>query len=151
MQRGIDAPIWADAGAHYPVLLYSHGLTGSPLSSEYTQTIALYASYGYVVVAPFHGDARFADLSIGDFSDLRRLFLNNGYRQAIEMQAMRAVGLQGALDRLVAYLWPGNVRQLINVVEQVQNLCKTKVVQITSVLLQRSSGTSHFIRKCSAL
>ena len=53
--------IWAEPAARYPVLLYSHGLMGSPLSGEYLQTIVLYATFGFVVVAPFHADGRFAD------------------------------------------------------------------------------------------
>jgi predicted dienelactone hydrolase len=102
MQRGTDPPIWNDPGARYPVLLYSHGMTGSPLSDEYLQTGIAFASYGYVVVAPFHGDGRFANLSLSDFQDLTQLVFNNGYRKAIEMQAMRPVGLRAALDRLLA-------------------------------------------------
>jgi hypothetical protein len=102
MQRGTDPPIWADPNARYPVLLYSHGLTGSPLSSEYTLTIAFFASYGYVVVAPFLGVGRFADLQISDLSDLTRLLFEGGYREAIELQAMRPEGLKFALDRVLA-------------------------------------------------
>ena len=102
MQRGSEPPLWADANARYPVLLYSHGLSGSPLSGEYLQTITLFASYGYVVVAPFHGDGRFADVTIDGLSDLVRLFFRGGFREDVELQAVRPLSLQSALDALLA-------------------------------------------------
>ena len=102
MQRGSEPPLWADANARYPVLLYSHGLAGSPLSGDYLQTITSFASYGYVVVAPFHGDGRFSDVTIDGLSDLAHLIFGNGFRQAIEMQAIRPLSLQSALDALLA-------------------------------------------------
>lgn len=38
-----------------------------------------------------------------------------------------------ALERLVAYDWPGNIRQLLNVVEQCCVLCTTSLVPVTLV------------------
>ncbi len=35
MQQGAQPPIFADANARWPVLLFSHGLVGSPISSDY--------------------------------------------------------------------------------------------------------------------
>ena len=35
MQRGADAPIWSDPNVHWPVLVFSHGLAGSPISNDY--------------------------------------------------------------------------------------------------------------------
>jgi len=102
MQRGSEPPLWADANARYPVLLYSHGLSGSPLSSAYLQTITLFASYGYVVVAPFHGDGRFADVSIDGLADVVHLLFGDGFRQDVEMQAIRPLSLQSVLDALLA-------------------------------------------------
>jgi hypothetical protein len=37
MQRGGEAPIFASDGDRYPVLLFSHGLSGSPLSGDYIE------------------------------------------------------------------------------------------------------------------
>ncbi len=102
MQRGSEPPLWADANARYPVLLYSHGLSGSPLSGDYLQTITMFASYGYVVVAPFHGDGRFADVTIDGLSDLVQLFFSGGFREVVELQAIRPLSLQSALDALLA-------------------------------------------------
>ncbi len=69
MQQGSQPPIFADANALWPVLLFSHGLVGSPISSDYIAALTVLASYGYVVVAPFHGDPRFTDVSIDNLSD----------------------------------------------------------------------------------
>ena len=102
MQRGSEPPLWADANARYPVLLYSHGLSGSPLSGDYLHTITLFASYGYVVVAPFHGDGRFADVSIDGLSDLVQLFFSGAFQEVVELQAIRPLSLQSALDALLA-------------------------------------------------
>ena len=65
MQTGSDAPLFADASARYPVVAFSHGYRGSPISSDdYISALSAFASYGYVVIAPFHGDLRFSDLKI---------------------------------------------------------------------------------------
>jgi predicted dienelactone hydrolase len=69
MQTGNQAPIF-DAAARYPVLLFSHGLTGSPISVITSTPSRVFASWGYVVVAPFHGDLRFADVKLENFSDI---------------------------------------------------------------------------------
>ena len=64
MQRGGEAPILPDATSRWPVLAFSHGYGGSPLSDDHIEAVAVFASHGYIVVAPFHGDPRFALLSI---------------------------------------------------------------------------------------
>src|SRR3954453_8128817 len=69
MQQGAQTPIWPDATTHWPLLVFSHGLTGSPLSGDYLDALTTFASFGYVVVAPFHGDFRFADLKVEDLND----------------------------------------------------------------------------------
>ncbi len=103
MQRGTDKPLWADAAFHYPVILYSHGLDGSPLSDGYLDTIVRFASYGYVVAAPFHGDSRFADVQLDGLTDLVNLFLRGGFDQLIEMQALRPHSLRVLLDTLLSH------------------------------------------------
>jgi len=42
-------------GGPYPVILFSHGAGGSP--GTYLNTLKLWASRGYVVIAPFHDDS----------------------------------------------------------------------------------------------
>ena len=59
MQTGSAPPLFADNSARYPVVAFSHGYSGSPLSSDYISALSVFASYGYVVIAPFHGDLRF--------------------------------------------------------------------------------------------
>jgi hypothetical protein len=70
MQRGAEAPIFPAGGLPWPVLLFSHGLSGSPLSGDYIEVVKYFASHGYVVVAPFHGDLRFADIELDSFRDV---------------------------------------------------------------------------------
>ena len=96
MQRGAQPPIFASATLRWPVLLFSHGLTGSPISSSYLTALTALASYGYVVVAPFHGDSRFADVKIENLADGFYAALH--LRSYVEMQAMRPLSLARALD-----------------------------------------------------
>ena len=100
MQRAGDAPIFADAAVHYPVLLFSHGLTGSPISGDYIGALRLFASWGYVVVAPFHGDTRFANVKLESFSDDLYALLH--IKEFVAMQAVRPLSLSLALDAVLA-------------------------------------------------
>ena len=100
MQRGAAPPIWPDDTTRFPVLLFSHGLMGSPLTPEYLAALTYLASYGFVVVAPFHGDPRFADIQIDNLSDLIYAALH--FPNYTEMQAIRALSAAAALDVLVA-------------------------------------------------
>ena len=100
MQRGGEAPIFADASARYPILLFSHGLTGSPLSGDYINAVRLFASWGYVVVAPFHGDLRFANIKLDSFSDYFYALVN--IKEFVAMQAVRPVSLSLSLDAVLA-------------------------------------------------
>ena len=109
MQSAAEAPLWADASARHPVLLFSHGLAGSPLSDDGHLTVLLWlASHGYVVAAPFHGDPRIADLQIDDLGDavafVRKL------DDAVAMQALRPLALAATLDLLLAHpQWRDNL------------------------------------------
>ncbi len=101
MQRGSDAPLLADPAAQYPLLVFSHGLQGSPLSSDYLMALTIFASNGYVVAAPFHGDARFAIVqpeSLNDFA-----YLLTHLRDFNAMQALRPLSLSATLDVLLAH------------------------------------------------
>ena len=101
MQRGAEPPWFAAGNARYPVLLYSHGLSGSPLSGDYVEAVKLFASHGYVVVAPFHGDLRYADIDLDSFADIVYALLK--YRTFVAMQAARPLSLALALDALLAH------------------------------------------------
>jgi len=57
MQRGAEGPPVARRDDALPVLLFAHGFGGSPISNDYIAAVSVFASYGYVVAAPFHGDS----------------------------------------------------------------------------------------------
>ena len=99
MQRGAEPPIFPSGAARFPVLLFSHGLSGSPLSGDYVEAMKFLAGHGYVVVAPFHGDLRFADLDLDGFEDAFYALLN--YKTFVAMQAVRPLSLSSALDAVL--------------------------------------------------
>jgi predicted dienelactone hydrolase len=100
MQRGSEAPLFADAAARYPLLLFSHGYGGSPLSDDYIDPIMVFASFGYVVAAPFHGDPRVADLVPESLNNL--FYLLTHLDNFIAMQALRPLALSATLDLLLS-------------------------------------------------
>jgi dienelactone hydrolase len=101
MQRGAEPPLWPDAGTRYPILLFSHGYIGSPLSNDYINALSILASFGYVVVAPFHGDPRFTDTSLDSVGDV--FYLLTHLTDFIAMQALRPLSLSASLDLLLAH------------------------------------------------
>lgn len=108
MQTGSDAPLFADASAHYPVVVFSHGYSGSPLSSDYISALSVFASYGYVVIAPFHGDVRFSDLRIDTLSDV--IVLLSHLSNFTALQALRPLSISAALDLILAHpQWQGHI------------------------------------------
>ncbi len=100
MQTGAAPPVFPDPAARYPVLLFSAGLGGSPLSNDYIAALEVFASYGYVVVAPFPGDARIADIRLEDFRDVVYALLN--FKSFVAMQSLRPLTLELALDQVLA-------------------------------------------------
>jgi len=100
MQRGAQPPIFAEDRARYPVLLFSHGFGGSPISSDYIEALKVFASHGYVVVAPFHGDSRIVDVRIDSLDELLRALLD--FPNYTAMQAIRPRALSAALDVVLA-------------------------------------------------
>ncbi len=101
MQRGAEPPLWPDASTRYPVLLFSHGYIGSPISNDYVSALATLASFGYVVTAPFHGDPRFTDTNLESIDDYIYLFTH--LTDFIAMQALRPLSLSATLDLLLAH------------------------------------------------
>ena len=98
MQTGSDPPLFADNSTRYPVVTFSHGYSGSPLSSDYISALSVFASYGYVVIAPFHGDLRFSDLRIDNLGDVIDLFPLSNFTA---LQALRPLSISKALDRVL--------------------------------------------------
>lgn len=101
MQSGAQPPLFADAGARYPLIAFSHGLRGSPLSADYLKVLKWLASHGYVVAAPFHGDPRIADLTVDSLGDAVTLLAN--LEDLVAMQAVRPLAMSATLDLLLAH------------------------------------------------
>ena len=104
MQTGDEAPLFTDASARYPVVAFSHGYKGSPISSDdYMRALTVSASYGYIVIAPFHGDLRFSNLSLNDLQlqDLYDLGVTTTNFTA--MQALRPLAISAALVLVLAH------------------------------------------------
>ncbi len=100
MERAGDAPIWSDGVTRFPLIVYSHGLGGSPLSNDYLSSILRFVSHGYAVAAVFHGDPRFSRVRLEDLGDYWYAVRN--FSELVEMQAIRPLSVVGALDRLLA-------------------------------------------------
>ncbi len=100
MQRGSDAPLWPDATTRYPVLIFSHGYRSSPLSNDHLYAMTVFASFGYVVAAPFHADATFSDLKLEDFGDVFSLLTH--LENFLAMQALRPLALSATIDLMLA-------------------------------------------------
>ena len=108
MQTGSDPPLFADPVARYPVLAFSHGYSGSPLSNDYISALSVFASYGYVVIAPFHGDVRFSDLRIDNLGDA--IALASHLDNFTALQALRPLSISAALDIVLAHpQWQGHI------------------------------------------
>jgi dienelactone hydrolase len=101
MQRGSEAPILPDEGTRWPLLLFSHGYGGSPLSNDYLEAIRVFASHGFVVAAPFHGDPRYALLSFDDLGSVIQSIAN--FERYTAMQATRPVSASATLDLLLQH------------------------------------------------
>jgi predicted dienelactone hydrolase len=86
--------------ARLPLIVYSHGLTGSPISSGYVEVMVQLAAHGFMVAAPFHGDPRFSRVRIEDISDF--FYLLRDFDRVVELQLMRPVALKAMTDYLLA-------------------------------------------------
>ncbi len=108
MHAGPDAPLFADNSARYPMLAFSHGYGGSPISGDYLSGLKILASYGFVVVAPFHGDFRFTNLRVDDLADAITLLAHLSDFTAL--QALRPLSVSAALDLVLANpQWQGHI------------------------------------------
>ena len=83
-----------------PLVVYSHGLGGSPISSGYVQSMVQLAAQGYMVAGVFHGDPRFSTIRVADLSQLVNVVLN--FDRLVEMIMVRPLSLKIMLDKLLA-------------------------------------------------
>ena len=104
MQTGDEAPIFTDEAVRYPVVAFSHGYKGSPISSDhYMKAMTVSASYGYVVIAPFHGDLRFANLNLDDLQLQDLIDLGVTTTNFTAMQALRPLAISAALNLVLEH------------------------------------------------
>jgi hypothetical protein len=82
-----------------PLIVYSHGLGGSPLGKGYLEVMVALASQGFMISGVFHADARIALVKIEDLDDLA--FTLAYFPLIVEMQAMRPFALKAMTDRLL--------------------------------------------------
>ena len=118
MQRAGEAPILppqaciaifpppADCGK-WPMLVFSHGLASNPVDGKSIDFLVRLASYGYVVAAPFHGDARFSRVRFDDFSDV--FYLLRNFDNITEMQALRPLAIKSTIDLMLTHPQFANV------------------------------------------
>jgi dienelactone hydrolase len=100
MQRAGQTPAFAETATAYPLIVYSHGVGGSPLEGPHLAAITRHASHGYIVLAVFHGDGRFATTDIQEMLNLTYLF--SSFPQLIEQQALRPLAVKAAIDAILA-------------------------------------------------
>lgn len=85
----------------WPMLVFSHGLAGSPVDGKSIDFLVRLASYGYIVAAPFHGDGRFSRLQVNTLNDLEYIVRN--FALIVEMQAMRPFSVKAVIDLMLAH------------------------------------------------
>jgi predicted dienelactone hydrolase len=108
MQRGSEAPLLADPTTRFPLLLFSHGYGGSPISGDYVDVLLVLASFGYVVAAPFHGDPRFSELRLDNLNDF--FYLLTHLQDFTAMQALRPLSMSATIDLLLSDpQWSGHL------------------------------------------
>jgi hypothetical protein len=95
------SPALPPGPAKLPMVVFSHGLSGSPISSGYVSAMTDLASYGFLVGAVFHGDPRFSRVRIEDLGDV--LYLLRDFDKFVEMELMRPLSLKAMVDVLLAH------------------------------------------------
>ncbi len=83
-----------------PMIVYSHGLTGSPISKGYVDVLVQLAAQGFMVAGIFHGDPRFSRVRVEDLSDA--FYLLGNFDRVVEMELMRPLSLKTLTDVLLA-------------------------------------------------
>jgi len=110
MQRAGQVPIFAPQACpilslatgcgRWPLMMFSHGLAGSPVDGKSVDFLVRMASYGYIVAAPFHGDKRFSRVRIEDLGDIVYVILN--FDRIVELQALRPLSMKAVVDLMLA-------------------------------------------------
>ena len=158
MQRGTEAPILPDVPdetGRWPVILFSHGYAGSPIEQEYFNAQLTLASYGWVTVAPFHGDLRWSLLGFeAIFED--GIEAETLWRDYVAMQAIRPTTASAMLDMLTTNpQWNG----LLNLVaisgfgisQGGETMMLLGGAALTTTVFQDSKQVTHDARLSSAV
>ncbi len=85
----------------FPLVVFSHGLAGSPIDGKSMDFLVRLASYGYIVAAPFHGDKRFSRVKVEDAGDLLYLIVN--FDRVVELQALRPLSTKAVIDLMLTH------------------------------------------------
>lgn len=109
MQRAGQLPIFPNLPAApaqpvpnlFPLLVLSHGLTGSPLDGTSLEAMGRLAGAGYIVAAPFHADARFSLIHVDNVGDLVSVLRD--FDRFVEMVALRPLSLKATVDAILAH------------------------------------------------
>ena len=72
----------------HPLLVLSHGLGAAPTDYFELETAKFFASHGYIVLAPFHGDERFPTMI-------------DSAENGIQQFTLRPLAIQQAIDKLL--------------------------------------------------
>ena len=154
MQRGTDGPILAGA-APLPVVLFSHGYAGSPIESTYLGAQITLASFGYVTVAPFHGDLRWSligfEAILDDGLTAEALWLDY-----VAMQAIRPITASRMLDMLAAHpQWSGALDLAhvggFGISQGGETMMLLAGAALTTTVFQDSKPVTHDTRLTSAV
>ena len=94
-------PATALQPAHLPMVVFSHGLGGSPISPGYLDAMVDLASHGFVVAAVFHGDPRFSKIRINDLGDAITVLTH--IDEFVEMELLRPASLKALVDTILAH------------------------------------------------
>ena len=89
--------------ARLPLIVFSHGLTGSPISKGYVDVFVKLAAQGYMVAGVFHGDPRFSRVRVEDLSDV--IYLLRDFNRVVEMELLRPLSLKVMTDVLLTSLF----------------------------------------------
>lgn len=94
-------PYTGSIPARLPLIVFSHGLGGSPISPGFLEAMVDLASYGFMVGAVFHGDPRFSRIRLEDLGDV--VYVLRDFDKFVEMELMRPVSLKAMVDTLLAH------------------------------------------------
>ena len=82
------------------LIVFSHGLTGSPISTGYVSVLVQLAAQGFMVAGVFHGDPRFSRVRIEDL-ERRSSTSSRNFGEVVELETDAAAFAEGDARRPV--------------------------------------------------